>query len=51
MKKILVIGAHPDDCDIYAGGCAALWSDRGDQVSFISMTNGNAGHHISHGIQ
>lgn len=45
MKKILVIGAHPDDCDIYAGGCAALWSDRGDQVSFISMTNGNAGHH------
>ena len=45
MKKILVIGAHPDDCDILAGGCAALWSDRGDEVTFISMTNGNAGHH------
>jgi len=46
MKKILVIGAHPDDCDISAGGCAALWSARGDQVTFISMTNGNAGHHM-----
>ena len=45
MKKILVIGAHPDDCDIFAGGCAVLWSDRGDEVTFISMTNGNAGHH------
>ena len=47
MKKILVIGAHPDDCDIFAGGCAALWKKRGDEVSFISMTNGNAGHHQS----
>ena len=47
MKKILVIGAHPDDCDISAGGCAALWARRGDQVTFISMTNGNAGHHRS----
>ena len=47
MKKILVIGAHPDDCDIFAGGCAALWRERGDEVSFVSMTNGNAGHHQS----
>ena len=45
MKNILVIGAHPDDCDIFAGGCAALWRKRGDEVTFISMTNGNAGHH------
>ena len=45
MKKILVIGAHPDDCDILAGGCAALWSGQGGEVTFISMTNGNAGHH------
>src|SRR5690606_535645 len=45
MKSILVIGAHPDDCDFFAGGCAALWRRRGDRVRFVSMTNGDAGHH------
>lgn len=41
---IVVLGAHPDDCEIRAGGSAALWSDRGDHVKFISMTNGDIGH-------
>jgi len=45
MLKILVIGAHPDDCDALAGGTAALWIKRGDQVRFVSLTSGNAGHH------
>jgi LmbE family N-acetylglucosaminyl deacetylase len=45
MLKILVIGAHPDDADVGAGGTAALWMRRGDQVAFISTTNGAAGHH------
>src|SRR5690606_9380973 len=36
---------HPDDCDFFAGGCAALWRRRGDRVRFVSMTNGDAGHH------
>ena len=42
--NILVIGAHPDDCDHIAGGTAILFSQLGHNVKFISMTNGDAGH-------
>lgn len=43
--RIMVIGAHPDDCDIRAGGCAAKWSAAGHHVLFLSATNGQSGHH------
>ncbi len=43
--RILVFGAHPDDCDIKAGGVAALYVQQGHQVKFVSVTNGDAGHH------
>jgi LmbE family N-acetylglucosaminyl deacetylase len=43
--RVLVIGAHPDDCDIKAGGVAALYTQRGHTVKFVSVTNGDAGHH------
>ena len=42
---VLVIGAHPDDCDIKAGGIAALYTQKGHVVKFVSVTNGDAGHH------
>ncbi len=42
---MVVIGAHPDDCDIKAGGTAALMSKLGHNVLFVSVTNGDAGHH------
>ncbi|MEX0745704.1 MAG: PIG-L deacetylase family protein [Phycisphaeraceae bacterium] len=42
--RLLAIGAHPDDCDISAGGLAALFAQRGDVVKFVSMTNGDTGH-------
>lgn len=42
--NILVIGAHPDDCDHIAGGTAILFAKQGHRVKFISMTNGDAGH-------
>lgn len=42
--RILVFGAHPDDCDITAGGSAALWARAGHHVRFVSLTNGDAGH-------
>ncbi len=47
--KILIIGAHPDDADIKAGGTAAKWSDLGHVVRLVSVTNGQAGHHAMDG--
>ena len=44
-RHILIIGAHPDDCDFSCGGSAALWAQRGDRVKFVSVTNGDAGHY------
>ncbi len=43
--RVLVFGAHPDDCDIKAGGVAALYVQQGHTVKFVSVTNGDAGHH------
>ena len=43
--RVLVFGAHPDDCDIKAGGVAALYVQQGHCVKFVSVTNGDAGHH------
>jgi LmbE family N-acetylglucosaminyl deacetylase len=42
--NIIVFGAHPDDCDIRAGGTAAKWIAAGHRVRFVSLTNGDAGH-------
>lgn len=42
--RILVIGAHPDDCELKAGGVAALYRQLGHHVKFVSVTNGEAGH-------
>lgn len=42
--KIIMIGAHPDDCEIKGGGTAALFREMGHQVKFVSVTNGDAGH-------
>ena len=44
-NSILIFGAHPDDCEFTAAGTAALWAARGDRVCFVSVTNGDAGHH------
>ena len=43
--RVLAIGAHPDDCDIKFGGTAALFAQMGHVVKFLSITNGDAGHH------
>lgn len=42
--RIIMIGAHPDDCDFKGGGTAALLSANGYAVKFVSVTNGDAGH-------
>lgn len=43
--RVLMIGAHPDDCEFKTGGVAAKYRARGDVVRFVSATNGAAGHH------
>ncbi|MCW5964681.1 MAG: PIG-L family deacetylase [Bryobacterales bacterium] len=43
--RIIAIGAHPDDCDIKFGGTAAMFAKQGHLVKFLSVTNGDAGHH------
>jgi N-acetylglucosamine malate deacetylase 1 len=47
--RILIIGAHPDDADIKAGGTAAKWCALGHVVRLVSLTNGRAGHQSMHG--
>ena len=47
--SILVIGAHPDDAEIQAGGVSILYADQGHKVRFVSVTNGDAGHHEMQG--
>lgn len=42
--RVIAIGAHPDDCDIGAGGLAAKLASMGHKVKFLSVTNGDAGH-------
>jgi N-acetylglucosamine malate deacetylase 1 len=43
--RIIVFGAHPDDCELEAGGTAARWAMLGYKVKFVSVTNGDIGHH------
>ena len=47
--KVLVIGAHPDDCEYRFGGTAAKFVELGHAVKFVSLTNGDAGHHAQGG--
>jgi N-acetylglucosamine malate deacetylase 1 len=42
--RIIVFGAHPDDCELKVGGTAALWAAQGHHVKFVSTTNGDIGH-------
>jgi len=42
--NVIAFGAHPDDCDIRAGGTGAKWVAAGHRVRFVSVTNGDAGH-------
>jgi len=43
--KVMVIGAHPDDPDVHCGATAALLAAKGARVVFVSLTNGDKGHH------
>ncbi len=43
IKRVLVVMAHPDDCDFGAGGTIAQWSAKGIRVSYCIITNGDQG--------
>lgn len=43
--RVLAIGAHPDDCELPTGGTCLLYASHGHVVKYVSLTNGDAGHH------
>lgn len=45
-KRLAMVGAHPDDCDILGSGLAMRYRSIGWDVMFVSMANGDAGHHV-----
>lgn len=42
--RIIAFGAHPDDCELAAGGVGALFAEQGHAFKCVSMTNGDIGH-------
>ncbi len=48
--NVLMVGAHPDDCDIKSGGTAHRFSQLGHRVRFLSVTNGATGHQEQGGV-
>lgn len=47
--RVIVIAAHPDEADMYAGGTAAIYAELGYAVKFLSLTNGDCGHYKENG--
>jgi len=42
--RVIVFGAHPDDCEYVAAGTGAKWAAKGHAVKFVALTNGDVGH-------
>lgn len=49
--RLMIVAAHPDEADMYAGGTAALLAEKGAKIKFLSLTNGDAGHFEIGGMQ
>jgi len=48
--NVLMVGAHPDDCEVQAAGTAILFKRLGHRVKFVSVTNGATGHQEQGGV-
>lgn len=44
-SRVLVLGAHPDDAEFFAGGLLHEHKKRGSEIQLVSVTNGQSGHH------
>lgn len=44
--RVLMIGAHQDDCEFRCSGLASKLVKKGHTVQFLSMCDGSGGHHI-----
>lgn len=44
-SRILILGAHPDDAELFAGGFIVRHCRLGSTVKIISVTDGRSGHH------
>ena len=43
ISRVLVVVAHPDDCDFGCAATTARWTDAGIEVSYCIVTDGQAG--------
>lgn len=43
IERVLVVTAHPDDAEFGLAGTVALWTDAAIAVSYLVVTNGDAG--------
>jgi LmbE family N-acetylglucosaminyl deacetylase len=44
--RIIAFGAHPDDCELDAGGVGAKWAALGHKFKCVAVTNGDIGHSV-----
>jgi len=49
--RLLLLVAHPDDAEARCGGIMTAYRNAGHEVKWISVTNGNAGHHEISGTE
>ncbi len=43
VQRLLIVVAHPDDCDFGCAGSTALWTSQGREVAYCIVTDGDAG--------
>lgn len=43
VRRVLAVVAHPDDIDFAAAGTVATWTDKGIDVTYLIVTDGDAG--------
>jgi len=43
IKRVLAVGAHPDDIEIFCAGTLARFVQKGVQVTMVTVTNGEKG--------